>query len=99
MQVIPGSQQRLVGDFHTRIRAELLERGEITEAELATAVTFALEPGEFYLFHSWLLHGSEANASAKRRAGLNMRYVAVDHEYEDDIEYFPLDCSGASAAR
>ncbi len=98
MQVIPGSHQRLYGDFHTRIRAELVERGDITEAELARAVTFALEPGEFYLFHSWLLHGSKANGSTQRRAGLNMRYVAAGHEYMTDTEYFPLDCSGASTA-
>ena len=99
MQVIPGSHQRLYGDFHTRIRAELLERGDVTDADLARAVTFALEPGEFYLFHSWILHGSKANSSTQRRAGLNMRYVAAGHEYEADTEYFPLDCSGAVDGR
>ena len=53
-------------------------------------VSLTLEPGEFYLFHSWLLHGSEANRSKGRRAGVNMRYAAVGDEYEEQFEYIPL---------
>ena len=48
-----------------------------------------LEPGHFYLFHSWILHGSSANKSAVRRAGLNIRFARMGEEYDDAV-YFPL---------
>ena len=90
VRVVPGTHRKLYGDYHKRIRADLMDRGDISELELDRAVTFTLEPGEFYLFHSWLLHGSDANQSTGRRAGVNMRYAAIGHEYEHDFEYIPL---------
>jgi predicted dehydrogenase len=90
VRVVPGTHKKLYGDYHKRIRADLVDRGDISEVELDRAVTFTLEPGEFYLFHSWLLHGSEANKSKGRRAGVNMRYAAVGDEFEDQFEYIPL---------
>jgi hypothetical protein len=90
VRVMPGTHRKLYGDYHKRIRAELVERGDIAELDLDRAVTFTLEPGEFYFFHSWLLHGSEANKSKGRRAGVNMRYTAIGDEYEEDAEYIPL---------
>ena len=93
VQAIPGSQRVLTGDYRKKIRAELVERGDLTGADLAKAVTFDLEPGEFYIFHSWILHGSEANDSPGRRAGLNMRYAARGDECEADSVYIPLECA------
>jgi len=98
VRVIPGSHKRLVGEFDKRIRAELVEKGDVTAEDLARAVTFELEPGEFYLFHSWLLHGSDANDSPGRRAGLNMRYAAVGDAYEEQFEYIPLVCRAGVAS-
>jgi predicted dehydrogenase len=94
VKVLPGSHKQLVGEFDKRIRAELLEKGEIDAQRIASAVTFELEPGEFYLFHSWLLHGSDASNTPGRRAGLNMRYVAAGDEY-DEFEYINLDCAAS----
>jgi predicted dehydrogenase len=90
VKVVPGTHKKLYGDYHKRIRAELVDRGDIAEVDLTRAVTFALEPGEFYLFHSWLLHGSDANASRGRRAGVNMRYASLAHQYEESAEYIAL---------
>jgi ectoine hydroxylase-related dioxygenase (phytanoyl-CoA dioxygenase family) len=90
VRVVPGTHRKLYGDYHKRIRADLMDRGDISELELDRAVTFTLEPGEFYLFHSWLLHGSDANESSGRRAGVNMRYAAIGHEFEEAFEYIPL---------
>jgi predicted dehydrogenase len=98
MRVIPGSHKHLVGEFDKRIRAELVEKGDVTADDLAKAVTFELEPGEFYLFHSWLLHGSEANDSPGRRAGLNVRFAAVGDEYEEQFEYIPLRCRAGATS-
>lgn len=92
MRVIPGSHKRLVGDFQKRIRAELVEKGEVSDADLSRAVTFELEPGEFYVFHSWILHGSDVNRVLGRRAGLNMRYAAAGDEREAQWKYIPLVC-------
>lgn len=90
VRVVPGTHKRLYGNYHKRIRADLMEHGEISDVELDRAITFTLEPGEFFLFNSWLLHGSEASKSKGRRAGLNMRYAAVGNEFEEAFEYVPL---------
>jgi len=90
VKVVPGTHKKLFGDFHKRIRADLVDRGDVAEADLSHAVTFAAEPGQFYLFHSWLLHGSDANASRTRRAGLNMRYASLAHQFDDSAEYIAL---------
>ena len=65
-------------------------------------ISFDLAPGEFYLFHSRLIHGSAPSSIAVRRAGLNMRYVSPADRYDPACYYIPLDCAGpgkASAAR
>jgi len=94
VQVLPGSHRRLVGDFGRNFHAELLKKGALSAQDLASAVTFKLEPGEFYLFHSWLIHGSAPSWIAVRRAGLNMRYIAAVDCYEAEFQYIPLECAG-----
>jgi hypothetical protein len=42
------------------------------------------------LFHSWLLHSSEPNSSRERRAGVNMRYASLAHQYEEAADYIAL---------
>jgi predicted dehydrogenase len=93
VQILPGSHKDLIGDYHKRIRAELVEKGALPEDEIAKAVSLDLEPGEFYIFHSWLLHTSGPNTATRRRAGLNMRYAAQGHEYEEQWVYIPLLCA------
>ncbi len=92
MQVIPGSHRRFYGDHAKRIRAELVETGALSEEEIASAVSLDLQPGHFYIFHSWILHGSTGNPSSLRRAGLNMRYARLGEEFDEGVEYFPLTC-------
>lgn len=96
VKVLPGTHKRLVGDFDKRIRAELVEKGEIAAEDLEQAFTFELEPGEFYIFDSWLLHGSDASNTPGRRAGLNMRYVKSGDEY-DEFQYIDLQCAQGDA--
>lgn len=93
MQIIPGSHRLLIGDYQKRIKAELLRSGALTDEEISRAITLDLKPGEFYIFHSWLLHTSGPNVSDRRRAGLNMRYAAQGQECDTQFEYFPLLCS------
>lgn len=98
VQVLPGSHKRLIGDFRKNFHAELLKKGDLSAEDLASAVTLNLEPGEFYLFHSWLIHGSAPSSIAVRRAGLNMRYIAPADCYEPECQYIPLDCAGPGEA-
>jgi 1,5-anhydro-D-fructose reductase (1,5-anhydro-D-mannitol-forming) len=90
VKVVPGTHTKLYGEYHKRIRANLVDRGDITDVDLARAVTLTLEPGEFYLFHSWLLHSSDANASRGRRAGMNMRFASPAHQFEPSAEYIAM---------
>ncbi len=92
VQVIPGSHTRLVGDFSMRIRAELVEKGVISQADLDRAVSMRLKKGEFFLFHAWVLHGSGVNSSDRRRAGLNIRFAPTGYECDDDFVYMPIEC-------
>jgi ectoine hydroxylase-related dioxygenase (phytanoyl-CoA dioxygenase family) len=91
LRVIPGTHKRLYGDYPARLRARLLEDGAITPSQIDAAVTLELAAGEFYLFHSWLLHGSPPNGGAARRAGLNARFVRRGDERERGCVYLPLD--------
>jgi 1,5-anhydro-D-fructose reductase (1,5-anhydro-D-mannitol-forming) len=90
LRVIPGTHKHLYGDYRARLRARLVEDGAINEELLNEAVTLELEAGEFYLFHSWVLHGSPPNATSARRAGLNARFVRRGDEYERDCVYLSL---------
>ncbi len=93
LQVIPGSHLRLVGNYNKHIRSELIESGAVTEQDLQRAQSIELKPGEFIIFHSWLLHGSQPNRSDRRRAGLNMRFSPEGMECEQEFVYVPIETS------
>jgi predicted dehydrogenase len=93
LQVIPGSHRGLVGDYNKQIKSGLVDSGALGQAELDRAVPVLLQPGEFIIYHGWLLHGSGANRSAHRRAGLNMRFAPPGLECEKGFVYIPLHTS------
>jgi 1,5-anhydro-D-fructose reductase (1,5-anhydro-D-mannitol-forming) len=90
VKVVPGSHRRFFGDWKRSIRARLEEKGGLNGVDLSRAVLLDLGPGEFYIFHSWILHGSGPNSSEGRRAALNMRFVAPGGEVEPQSRYLPL---------
>lgn len=94
LEVIPGSHRKLIGDYNKQIKSGLLDSGALTAADLERAVPVLLEPGQFIIYHGWLLHGSGPNRSARRRAGLNMRFSPPGLERETDFVYIPL-CTAA----
>lgn len=96
LEVIPGSHRRLVGDYNKQIKSGLLDSGALTRADLDRAVPVRLEPGEFIIYHGWLLHGSGPNQSTRRRAGLNMRFAPPGLEREPDFVYVPIDITGVA---
>jgi hypothetical protein len=44
-------------------------------------LTIELARGEFVLFDAWLVHGSEANRSARARRGFTMRYMPANSRF------------------
>jgi ectoine hydroxylase-related dioxygenase (phytanoyl-CoA dioxygenase family) len=85
VQVVPGSHRWLVGDYRQNIRANLEESGALDGVDLANAPFLEAKAGEFFLFHSWILHGSAPNRSPARRAGFNARYAALGQESDPEL--------------
>jgi hypothetical protein len=79
VKVMPGSQER--GLLHHSIKETAartrLPRGQsITKTiDTSDAVSMPLEPGEFSLHHTLIVHGSAANRSSYRRIGLGVSYI------------------------
>ena len=56
----------------------------LDEALLASATTLTLEPGQLSLHDAMVLHGSGANTSARRRAGVAATFMPAEcHFYRD----------------
>jgi ectoine hydroxylase-related dioxygenase (phytanoyl-CoA dioxygenase family) len=80
MKLIPGSQKQ--GMIKHRRSAATdsiltleLERGQVREDQ---AIQFKLKAGEVSLHDDRAVHGSPANPSARRRAGLTLRYSGTN---------------------
>jgi hypothetical protein len=77
MRVIPGSHRGTYRDHHLIDNPKLSLNREIdlTESELNSAVAIELEAGQVSLHDIGLIHGSSANVSTRRHAGLTIRYI------------------------
>ena len=93
LEIIPGSNAALIGDYNKQIKSGLVESGALGEADLKRARPVVLKPGEFIIYHGWLLHGSSPNDSDRRRAGLNMRFAPAGLECEEEYLYIPIQTS------
>jgi phytanoyl-CoA hydroxylase len=94
VRVIPRTQ-------HTRLlkREELLERDDGTnvlrsgmdpaQIDESQAVDLILRPGDVSVHHPNVIHGSNANTSPRRRAGLTIRYIPTTTRATGD-EPWPL---------
>ena len=77
MRVIPGSQRLSLQTMRRRTDVENVLNSEIA-AEMvdeSRAVDLILAPGDVSVHHPNIIHGSNANTSPKRRAGLTIRYI------------------------
>jgi 1,5-anhydro-D-fructose reductase (1,5-anhydro-D-mannitol-forming) len=90
VQVIPGSHRYLLGDWKMGLLANLQVNGLLNKVDMNSAVTLETGPGEFYIFHSWILHGSEGNRLNSKRTALNMRFTMRGDEFEPKFEYVPV---------
>ncbi len=78
LRVIPGSHKAKVSHPHRAVQRE----GQAFEDSLEDssfvaedAVDLVLEPGQVSIHDAYLIHGSNPNRSAQRRAGLAIRYM------------------------
>lgn len=80
LRVIPGTHQEpQIPHRETADANNLLSRGqEIAVAvDERNAVDIVLQPGNFSLHHTMLIHGSDPNTSSERRVGIAIRYIAT----------------------
>jgi phytanoyl-CoA hydroxylase len=77
MRAIPRTQ-------HTELQAMNAHKDEVSVlgsaiedsfVDESQAVDFVLDPGDVSVHHPNLIHGSNANTSPRRRAGLTIRYI------------------------
>lgn len=91
MRVIPGSHRgptlgvRPVEETDSVLGSEMA--ADVDEAE---AVAVELSPGDVSVHHPNLVHGSEANRSSLRRAGLTIRYIPTSTRIVEPSRGFPL---------
>jgi hypothetical protein len=85
LRVIPDSHRaRQLHGHLTEERATSMFSQRIEEAAFdeRTAVDLVLDPGQMSLHDVYLIHGSAANHSPRRRAGLAIRYMPASSVFE-----------------
>lgn len=89
LRVIPGSHRDRVSLPHEKVERadwaldQTLEDGTFDPAD---AVEVVLEPGQMSIHDVFMIHGSNANRSAHRRAGLAIRYMPATSLYDRRIK-------------
>jgi ectoine hydroxylase-related dioxygenase (phytanoyl-CoA dioxygenase family) len=80
MRFIPGSHVlgHLTYALSENDEANVLNQTVAGVEQLGEPVLVELKAGEISIHSDLLLHGSEANQSARRRCGLTLRYCAAD---------------------
>lgn len=91
LRLIPGSHHQgpLPHVFDNGANIALDQTVDPTRFDPASAVDISLAPGQVVLFDVHMIHGSNANASGRRRAGLVYRYMPhvslFDRSYPDKV--------------
>ncbi|MCC6484985.1 MAG: phytanoyl-CoA dioxygenase family protein [Armatimonadetes bacterium] len=77
MRVIPGSQTMDLQQLQINSEVESVLSSEIDPSlvDASQAVDVILNAGDVSVHHPNIIHGSEANNSPRRRAGLTIRYI------------------------
>ena len=92
LRVIPRSHigQRLHEHLHEdRADLTLNQRMAAGSFDESAAVDLELEPGQMSLHDVYMVHGAQANTSAKRRTGVALRYMPATSVFERHLR--PVD--------
>lgn len=83
VEAVPGSHRLRIPHIPAA-NGRFRQQADPSLIDLTGTVAFELDPGGFAMFDGWLLHGSPANSSGRRRLGLAARFVptsvAIDFE-------------------
>lgn len=93
MKIIPGSHtgHREMETTPSAENAMVSKTIEITSEMEDTAVTLEMKAGSVSIHDSFILHGSDANLSDRRRAGYTIRYCSTDTAWVDvDLHPVPV---------
>ena len=94
LRVIPRSHKPAVLKEHLREEGGALTQRLGDDAfDEADAVDVELEPGQMSLHDVYMIHGSNANTSPRRRAGLAIRYMPASSLLDREM-YKRSDSSG-----
>lgn len=88
MRFIPGSHKRRRLYRHRVIERDnsvLNQEVEPEEFDESLAVDVELEPGQISLHDVRMIHGSLANTSERRRAGLILRYFPASSHFDRSV--------------
>jgi ectoine hydroxylase-related dioxygenase (phytanoyl-CoA dioxygenase family) len=78
MKVIPGSHRWGALEHHQVDDPSRYVLNLETDVDESQAVDIILKAGEMSLHDAWILHGSHANHSPRRRCGYTMRYMPTE---------------------
>jgi non-haem Fe2+, alpha-ketoglutarate-dependent halogenase len=89
MSIIPGSHQgyREMATVPSDETETLRKKVLVTPEMEASAVMMEMKAGSISIHDSYILHGSQANDSDRRRAGYTIRYCSTDTAWVDMDEH------------
>ena len=90
LRIIPGSHKdRRLRKHNTNDAPNLTLNQELAadEYDPSTAVDLVLEEGQISLHDVYLLHGSEANASANPRRGMTLRFMPTSSVFDRELAH------------
>jgi ectoine hydroxylase-related dioxygenase (phytanoyl-CoA dioxygenase family) len=78
VDVIPGSHRTRVPHRRDPTSGRFARHADLEAVDASRAVAMELDPGEFFLFDTWLLHSSAVNTSDRPRTALSVRYTTPE---------------------
>lgn len=96
LRVIPGTHKRELQPMQAAVDTDNVLQQEIPvdDVDEDQAVDLVLEPGDVSVHHPHIIHGSKANTSPLRRAGLTIRYIPTStrimlEKFGPGLDVFP----------
>lgn len=90
MRVIPGSHRGKLHEVRSRDDIpNVLGSESAVDVDESGAIDLILAPGDVEVHHPAIMHGSNANTSAKRRCGLTIRYIPTSTRIVGEQQPYP----------
>ena len=90
LRVIPGSHTGKMHDLRRRADVDNVLGSEAAiDIDESAAVDLIMAPGDVEVHHPSIVHGSNANASPRRRCGLTVRYIPTSTRIVTDEPPYP----------